>query len=405
MMLTRFPAAALLLAARRLHRRAEFRDARMAVARLLVRQEGGADPAGAEHADRRTDRSELVEPVQRSACSPRWRRRSRARTWTCRWPPSGSPSPVRSSASWVRRSFPTLNANGSYTRQKASDVGVFANSPNALGANGASGSNAGGIRSAQLNAFDVYQVGFDASWEVDLWGQVRRSVESATASVVASAEARRATLLSSLAELARDYIQLRGVQSLLRIARDNVKIAQQSLQLTQQRAAGRGDHRSRRGECRRAAAHHRGGDPTAGAAGIGVHQRHQPAAGPAAERAAGGADPGEAGAAGAAAYSGRSAVRTGAAAARHPPGRGAAARGHRRYRRRGGEFLSVGEAVRQSRAAVDPAVADVQPRTRATMPSGPASPSRSSRVASSGRPWRCARRSSRRRRSTTRRPC
>ena len=87
--------------------------------------------------------------------------------------------------------------------------------PNALGANGASGSNVGGIRGGQLNAFDVYQVGFDASWEVDLWGKVRRSVESATASVVVSAEARRATLLSSLAELARDYIQLRGVQSLL----------------------------------------------------------------------------------------------------------------------------------------------------------------------------------------------
>ncbi len=134
--------------------------------------------------------------------------------------------------------FPTLNANGSYTRQKASDVGVFSNSPSALGANGASGSTTGGIRGAHLDAFDVYQVGFDASWEVDLWGRVRRSVESASASVVASAEARRDTLLSSLAELARDYIQLRGTQSLLAIARDNVKIAQQNLQLTQQRATG-----------------------------------------------------------------------------------------------------------------------------------------------------------------------
>jgi NodT family efflux transporter outer membrane factor (OMF) lipoprotein len=134
--------------------------------------------------------------------------------------------------------FPNLDANGSYTRQKASDVGVFANAPNALGANGASGSNVGGIRSGHLNAFDVYQVGFDASWEVDLWGKIRRSVESATASVVASNEARRDILLSNLAELARDYIQLRGNQSQLQIARDNVRIAQQSLDLTQQRAAG-----------------------------------------------------------------------------------------------------------------------------------------------------------------------
>lgn len=134
--------------------------------------------------------------------------------------------------------FPDLNASGSYTRQKASDVGVFANAPNPLGANGAQGSRTGGIRSSVLNPFDVYQVGFDASWEVDLWGKVARSVESATASVVASAEARRATLLTSLAEVARDYIELRGAQLMLQIARDNVKIAQQSLQLTQQRAAG-----------------------------------------------------------------------------------------------------------------------------------------------------------------------
>jgi NodT family efflux transporter outer membrane factor (OMF) lipoprotein len=134
--------------------------------------------------------------------------------------------------------FPNLNASGSYSHQKSSDVGVFANAPNALGANGASGSNTGGIRSRQLSPFDVYQVGFDASWEVDLWGRVQRSVESAGSSVEASAEARRDTLLSNLAEMARDYIQLRGVQALLQIARDNVKTAQQSLQLTQQRAAG-----------------------------------------------------------------------------------------------------------------------------------------------------------------------
>ena len=54
----------------------------------------------------------------------------------------------------------------------------------------------------------------------------------------ASAEARRAALISSQAELARDYIQLRGTQTQLRIARDNLKTSQQSLQLTQQRAAG-----------------------------------------------------------------------------------------------------------------------------------------------------------------------
>ncbi|HUB10352.1 MAG TPA: efflux transporter outer membrane subunit [Acetobacteraceae bacterium] len=134
--------------------------------------------------------------------------------------------------------FPTLSANGSYTRQKASDVGVFASAPGALGANGASGNVTGGFHGANLSAFDVYQVGLGASWMPDLFGYVRRSVESAKASVQASAEAERAVLLATLAGVAQDYIALRGVQTQLHIARDNVRTAEQSLNLTQQRAAG-----------------------------------------------------------------------------------------------------------------------------------------------------------------------
>ena len=134
--------------------------------------------------------------------------------------------------------LPTLNANASYTRQKASNVGVFANAPNPLGASGISGSTAGGLASRHLNAFDAYQVGFTSSWELDLWGSVRRSVESAGATTQASEDTRRGVLLASLAEVARDYITLRGVQTDLRIARENVQIAQDSLKLTQQRAAG-----------------------------------------------------------------------------------------------------------------------------------------------------------------------
>ena len=134
--------------------------------------------------------------------------------------------------------YPTLNANASYTRQKASNVGVFAQAPNPLGANGASGNSSGGLKSGDLSAFNVFQAGLGASWEIDFWGSVRRSVESAKATVQASAAAERAALLTSLAEVAQDYIALRGVQTQLRIARDNVRTAEQSLNLTQQRAAG-----------------------------------------------------------------------------------------------------------------------------------------------------------------------
>jgi NodT family efflux transporter outer membrane factor (OMF) lipoprotein len=137
--------------------------------------------------------------------------------------------------------YPTLDANASYQRQKASNNGAFAGLSAiaaGTGGSGAAGATAGGVKGATLGAIDTYQYGFDASWELDLWGKIRRSVESADASVTATAEARRDTLLSSLAEVARDYVQLRGVQARLHIAHDNLKTAQQSQVLTQERAEG-----------------------------------------------------------------------------------------------------------------------------------------------------------------------
>jgi NodT family efflux transporter outer membrane factor (OMF) lipoprotein len=65
---------------------------------------------------------------------------------------------------------------------------------------------------------------------------VRRSVESADASIDASAEARRDTLLNNLAELVRDYVQLRGVQADIAITEQNVGTSQETLRLTQSRA-------------------------------------------------------------------------------------------------------------------------------------------------------------------------
>ena len=209
----------------------------MALARLLVREKSRADPAGTKPAGRGTDRSQWWNLFNDPHLTALERRVAGENL-------DVQAASVRLAESRARlgmvgaAQFPDLNANTSYTHQKASDVGVFANAPNALGANGASGNTPAASGSRKLNPFDVYQVGFDATWELDLWGKVSRSVESAQASVEASAEARRDTLLTNLAELARDYIQLRGTQALLQIARDNLKTAQQSLQLTQQRASG-----------------------------------------------------------------------------------------------------------------------------------------------------------------------
>lgn len=60
----------------------------------------------------------------------------------------------------------------------------------------------------------IYDVGFDASWELDLWGGTRRAIESAEARAQAAEEARRAVILQVIAEVVRAYIDLRTAQGL-----------------------------------------------------------------------------------------------------------------------------------------------------------------------------------------------
>jgi len=79
---------------------------------------------------------------------------------------------------------------------------------------------------------DLYQVGFDASWEIDVFGGKRRAVEAATAAAAAVAESRHALQVSLVAETARDYLELRGAQERLRIARDNLAAQNDVLTLT-----------------------------------------------------------------------------------------------------------------------------------------------------------------------------
>ena len=68
---------------------------------------------------------------------------------------------------------------------------------------------------------DSYAFGFDASWELDVFGGVRRSVEAADATVDASAESLRDTQVTLVAEVARLYADLRTQQQRLLIARQN----------------------------------------------------------------------------------------------------------------------------------------------------------------------------------------
>jgi NodT family efflux transporter outer membrane factor (OMF) lipoprotein len=122
--------------------------------------------------------------------------------------------------------FPSINGDAKYTRELYSQNGIVSLLSGLLGPS-ASSFNPG--------ALNEYNVGFDASWELDLWGKVRRQVEAADAQVDQAADQRRDALVSSLAELARDYIQLRGVQTQIKIANDNLKVDRDILQLVQER--------------------------------------------------------------------------------------------------------------------------------------------------------------------------
>jgi NodT family efflux transporter outer membrane factor (OMF) lipoprotein len=138
--------------------------------------------------------------------------------------------------------YPTLTGAASYYRERGSENGILSLlgvTPTGTQSQSASGNAPLGVSampgSKGSPAYNLYQFGFDASWEIDIWGRARRGVEAATALADASYEDRNAVLLSARAELARDYVQLRDTQALLQIARQNLDIARDTTKLTETR--------------------------------------------------------------------------------------------------------------------------------------------------------------------------
>ena len=90
--------------------------------------------------------------------------------------------------------------------------------------------------------FDAAQAGFDGLWELDLFGRVRRNVEAARADVGAAAATLQDARVSVIAEVARDYFILRGLQDQLALTRRNADNQFTTLKLTRTRLeAGRGN--------------------------------------------------------------------------------------------------------------------------------------------------------------------
>jgi len=139
--------------------------------------------------------------------------------------------------------WPNLSGNGSYTRERISEKTALTSLLGGFG--GAAGGPTGGVSMALpglQNPFNQFQYGFDASWEIDLFGRVRRSVEAADADTAASIEDSRDVLVSLLGEVARAYIDLRGAQLRRSILGENLATERDVLALARdRRRAGTGN--------------------------------------------------------------------------------------------------------------------------------------------------------------------
>lgn len=111
--------------------------------------------------------------------------------------------------------LPTIDAAADYSRARNSQKGLADNS----GLNG-------------KKNFNLWNAGIGTTWELDVWGRVRRAVEAADAQVTVAEADRRSVYITLMAETASDYIRLRGIQALLKVTRQNLATADRATALT-----------------------------------------------------------------------------------------------------------------------------------------------------------------------------
>lgn len=130
--------------------------------------------------------------------------------------------------------LPEVSTNASVTRQRISENAI----PVPPGSRGAGGGGGGGSFGLPGSEFTTWRAGFDASWEIDLFGKTRRSLEAARARTGAAIWNRRDIQVSIAAEVAGAYFQLRTLQQRILIAEAEVERQQRSKRLVQARVRG-----------------------------------------------------------------------------------------------------------------------------------------------------------------------
>jgi NodT family efflux transporter outer membrane factor (OMF) lipoprotein len=83
------------------------------------------------------------------------------------------------------------------------------------------------------DSFWQYNVGFDAAWELDIWGKFRRAIESGVANMETALANYDDVLVSLTSEVARTYVLLRTFEERLEIARQNVSIQKRSMEIAE----------------------------------------------------------------------------------------------------------------------------------------------------------------------------
>ncbi|MCP1772158.1 NodT family efflux transporter outer membrane factor (OMF) lipoprotein [Neisseria perflava] len=127
---------------------------------------------------------------------------------------------------------PDVNLSGSATRNRLSEDGSSTRMINLLG-----GSNGSRYIGALASPYNLYQVGFDASWEPDLWGRISRGVESADAAVQEQGALLDWARLTLAAEVAQNYAELRTTQTQIRLMKEDIRALTEKTNLLASRVA------------------------------------------------------------------------------------------------------------------------------------------------------------------------